>query len=100
VRTRRTRFGNLSPKQQAAQLAHNHAEIRVSILTRGIGDYFKTIYDLDDFNRMQRIIDSDLVPALVVEQQTLNALHASYKLSPGRTRKTRRKDPKPTEAKK
>ena len=104
MRFRRRRIAKLTDEQKALECYADRAAVRQMVISIGIGERFKYIDSSKDLKIVQSIIDNDLEPAIELSERTQADLKASFskrsKTVNVERSKTRRKDPKPTEAKK
>ena len=79
MRYHQRRRHNHTPQQLALKKYYQAAQLKVEILRRGISECFKDVYDSDDLENMQRVIEEELKPALALEQRTGDDLEQSYR---------------------
>ena len=101
---RRRRIAKITEEQKSLERYADRAGVRASVIAIGVAESFRRLDSSKDLELLQSIIDNDLEPAIKLYERTQADLESSFgkrsKTPPGRTKKTRRKDPKPTEAKK
>lgn len=90
-----------TPEQQAKQDIVDRLQFRADVIACGLAVSIKFCDTAKDFQNIEAILYNDLQPAIGLLESPMEELHGKRrKTPPGRTIKTRSKDPKPTEAKK
>ena len=74
LRRRRTRIQNLSPAQQDVRRELHKAETWVEIVSWGIAESMKSIYDIDDYEQLRELMEEHLRPALAMAKKKLDLL--------------------------
>lgn len=102
----RRRNRHQTDQQKSLERYADRAQFRLDILTCGLAEVLRrrSIDDAYDLELVQSIVDNDIEPAVKLAERTQADLDESYRKRtqprPGRTVKTKRKDPKSTKAKK